>query len=219
MPLTWLDRIVHDLRGPLTPLQTAAYLLRSGQVDAARQPELLDVIERQVRQLARMVDELGDWTRANDGRLVGSRELCEPALLLDYARTGTSSDVPPPVVDDACDGAQVEGDPQRLTQLLTILLCHAAARGNGRSPEVSLHASDGSLRIDVRDRGPTPDPLLLAKLLQEPQGEPYDNGLGLRLLLARRIAEAHGGTLVALADADGGLRLRCELPLAAPATP
>ena len=213
-PLPWLDRIVHDLRGPLTPLQTASYLLRSGQIEPARQPELLEVIERQARQLARMVEELGDWTRASEGRLLGLSEDCEPALLLDYARVGASNDLPPPVVDDASEGARVHGDPQRLTQLLSALLGHAAARGNGRSPEVSVHVTDGTVRIDVRDRGPTPDPLLLARLLQEPQSEPYDGGLGLRLLIARAIAEAHAGSLAALADADGGLRLRCELPRA-----
>ena len=49
--LQWLDRLAHDLRGPLTPLQTAAYLLRSGQVTPERQQELFALIERQTRQL------------------------------------------------------------------------------------------------------------------------------------------------------------------------
>ena len=213
MPLTWLDRIVHDLRGPLTPLQTAAYLLRRGQVDAARQPELLDVIERQVRQLARMVEELGDWTRAGDGRLLGSREPSEPALLLDYACVGAGQDIPAPLIDDASDGVQVQGDPQRLTQLLSILLGHAVARGNGRAPEVSVQVRGPCLRIDVRDRGPTPDPLLLGRLLQEPQSEPYDGGLGLRLLIARAIAEGHAGMLD-IAPEHESLCIRCTLPIA-----
>jgi signal transduction histidine kinase len=66
----WLDRIAHDLRGPLMPLQTAAYLLRSGQLDPVRQAELVDVIDRQTRQLSRMIEELGDWLRASQQRLI-----------------------------------------------------------------------------------------------------------------------------------------------------
>ena len=50
--LRGLERLAHDLRGPLAPLQTAAYLLRNGQLDDTRQLELYDLIERQTRRLA-----------------------------------------------------------------------------------------------------------------------------------------------------------------------
>ncbi|HEY9400556.1 MAG TPA: histidine kinase dimerization/phospho-acceptor domain-containing protein, partial [Luteimonas sp.] len=64
----WLDRLAHDLRGPLTPLQTAAYLLRSGQVEGERQQELFVLIERQTQVLVRMIEELSDWTRVSQDR-------------------------------------------------------------------------------------------------------------------------------------------------------
>jgi hypothetical protein len=60
--------------------------------------------------------------------------------------------------------------------------------------------------------GPAPDAAQLATLLLQPQAEPFDEGLGLRLLIARAIAHAHGGELEALVE-DNRLRLRCELPL------
>jgi signal transduction histidine kinase len=69
------------------------------------------------------------------------------------------------------------------------------------------------VRIDVLDAGANTDSALLATLLEQPMPEPYDEGLGLRLLVARAIAEAHDGTLQADAAPGGGLRLRCELPL------
>lgn len=209
----WLDRVAHDLRGPLMPLQTAAYLLRSGQLDAGRQAELVDVIERQTRQLARMIDELGDWMRASQHRLLATREACDPALLLEYAATGAK--LPPPRIDDASGGATVDGDTQRLTQLLRILLGYAAAKGS--TPTVRLERVDERLRIDVRT---TADATSVATTLFEgPQADPFDGGLGLQLLLARSIAEAHGGTLEAR-DVDGERHLRCELPLStATATP
>jgi hypothetical protein len=68
--------------------------------------------------------------------------------------------------------------------------------------------------IEVVLPGPAPAADALPALLEERQAEPFDEGLGLRLLLARRIALAHGGDLVA-AIAGDRLVLRCELPLAA----
>lgn len=202
-----LDRIAHDLRGPLMPLQTAAYLLRSGQLDAARQAELIGVIERQTRQMARMIDELGDWMRASQERLLGAREPSDVALLLEYATTGAQ--VATPRVEDASPGATVDADTQRLTQLLRILLAYAAAAGE--APTVRIDRVDAYLRVDVLGHhadGEAP----AATLFEAPQSAPFDGGLGLQLLLARRIAEAHGGTLEAR-DVDGQRCLRLQLPL------
>ena len=82
-----------------------------------------------------------------------------------------------------------------------------------------MRIADARVRIDVIDAGATVDVAQLATLLEQPMPEPYDEGLGLRLLIARAIAEAHDGTLQADAAPGGGLRLRCELPLAAAAQP
>jgi K+-sensing histidine kinase KdpD len=209
--IPWLDRLAHDLRGPLTPLQTAAYLLRSGQVDAERQQELFVLIERQTQLLVRMIDELSDWTRISQDRLLGRREPCEPAMLLDYARTGSGAAGTAAVVENHADAAVVEGDPVRLTQLLRILIEYANALGNAAAT-VRLREIDDRLRIDAISAGPAPEPAQVASMLEDPQSEPYDSGLGLRLLIAHAIAEAHGGSLAAL-DEDGHLVLRCELPL------
>ena len=208
-PPEWLDRVAHDLRGPLMPLQTAAYLLRSGQLDAARQRELVDVIERQTRQLARMIDELGDWMRASQQRLLGQHEDCVPALLLDYAATGAG--IASPVVDDRSGGAEVQGDAQRLTQLLRTLLAYAEAQG--RPPRAEISRVGDRVRIDMIAARPADAPGA-ATLFERPLAHAFDDGLGLQLLLARAIAEAHGGTLQALDEGDE-LRLRCELPAGA----
>lgn len=206
----WLDRIAHDLRGPLMPLQTAAYLLRNGGLGADRQAELVDVIDRQTRQLARMIDELGDWLRAGQRRLIGHREPCDMALLLDTAVVGAGVQAPP--LDDRSDGAQVDGDPQRLVQLLRILLSFTNALCHGAAPAVTLARADGRLRMDWEIGGAAAVENVEG-LFTHPQHGPFDGGLGLQLLLARAIAQAHGGELEAMASGDV-LRLRCELPLA-----
>ncbi len=209
--VSWMDRLAHDLRGPLTPLKTAAYLLRTGQVSPDRQEELFAVIERQTRQLTRMIDEFDDWSRATQDRLIASREPCDPALLLDYAMANCGQAGAGANVDNRADGVLVDGDPVRLTQLLRILIAYSASVASV-SPAIALWTTDTRLHIDVRAADVAPPAEVLARLLEQPQPEPLDGGLGLQPLIARAIAEAHGGTLMALAE-DGGLVLRCELPL------
>jgi len=207
----WIDRLAHDLRGPLTPLQTAAYLLRSGQVTPEREQELYALIERQTRQLARMIDELGDWARASQQRLVAAPEACDPTLLLDYARANSGAAGAEAIVENHADGVVLEGDPVRLTQLLRVLIEYASA--HGRAPAtVVLRAVDGRLRIDVSSAGSAPDAEELAALFEQPHPAAHDEGLGLQLLIAHAIALGHHGSLEAVAEV-GRLMLRCELPL------
>lgn len=202
----WMDRIAHDLRGPLMPLQTAVQLLRSGQLEPARQLELLDVIDRQSRQLTGMISELDDWARACQGRLLGRREPIEPALLLDAASVGAK--VPLAAIDDTAEGAAVLGDQQRLTQLFRVLLGFLASSGG--QPAARVRAREGWIDVDLHadDMGPAID-----ALLEQPQVPAFDGGLGLQLLIARAIAEGHGGSLAAAQD-GATLHLRCELPRA-----
>lgn len=206
----WLDRLAHDLRGPLAPLQTASYLLQRDDLDPARRTELLELLERQTHRLARMLDEFEDWRRIGRGNLIGPCETSELALLLDYALVGSGLGGTPVQGDDAV--VEVEADAQRLTQALRTLLDFAIAR-DGQAPGIALHSGDGRAHLRATLRGPAPPAEEAAALLEQPQSDPYDQGLGLRLLLAREIVRAHGGELSAVL-ADDHLVLHCELPLA-----
>ena len=174
------------------------------------------MLERQSRRMAQMLDELEDWARAGQDRLLGAREPVEVALLLDYALTGAGLGGTP--VDDDGAIAVVDGDSRRITQLLRTLLDYAVARGG--APALALRSGDGRATVEAVVPGPAPAEDALPALFEQRQAEPYDEGLGLRLMLAQRIARAHGGELHA-AIAGGHLVLRCELPLAeaGPATP
>ena len=208
-PLPWLDRLAHDLRGPLSPLQTASYLLQRDDLDPARRLERLQLLERQSRRMAQMLDELEDWARAGQDRLLGAREPCEIALLLDYALTGAGLAGTP--VDDDGAIAVVDGDSRRITQLLRTLLEFAVARG--AAPALALRSEKGNVMVEAVLPGPAPAEDTLPALFEQREAEPFDEGLGLRLMLARRIARAHGGELVA-AIAGDGLGFRGEWPLA-----
>lgn len=205
------ERLVHDLKGPLSPLQTAAYLLRRPELPEERRVELAETIERQSRRMAGMIEELGDWVRAQEGRLVHRVRPVEVQMLLDLAVGGVPGCATQAQLAPDLEGAHVEGDESRLVQALACLLAFAQWRG-GAAP--GLHAwRDGARAvIEVSDHGDTPDNA--AALLVDPLPEPFDLGLGMRLIVAAAVVRAHGGTLDAHALAPG-LAFRLALPLAA----
>jgi K+-sensing histidine kinase KdpD len=212
--IPWLDRLAHDLRGPLAPLQTAAYLLKTGTLEPERQQELFELIERQTRRLTRMVDEVGDWSRANQGRLLGTTMPCEPAALLEVALASNAGlGGAAPHVDEDAATARVSGDQQRLVQMLRSLIEFAQARAGAAAPAISLRCTGGRLQLDIVVPDGASGGTAADDLLRMPLPDPADEGLGLRLLIASLIAQAHAGTLEAR-SVDGTLLLRCELPIA-----
>lgn len=209
-----LDRLMHDLKGPLAPLQTAAYLLGRDDLPDDRRRELLNTLERQSRRLGQMIDEAGDWFRASQERLVVRREPCTLAMLLDNAIGAIPGCAIEPVIPGDLATLVIVGDEVRLLQLIGTLIRHACARDPGRTPRLVIAPLPDGVRITVSDDGPSLDPALLGGLLDQPCPEPLDAGLGLRLLIARAIADAHGGTLVAVPTSpEKGVSLVCELPL------
>lgn len=208
-----LARIAHDLRGPLMPLRTAAWLLKNELGASGRAGDLADIIDRQSAQLARMMDELSDWGRCAEGRLTLDRAPVDVGMAIDLAIGAMEGDVRLQVAGDAA-AATVHADQHRLGQLLRTLVEHAAQRAPGQPVAMDVEIDGGQLRVLVRDRGPALEPGALERLLVAPQPVAFDQGLGLRLLLARMIAEAHGGTLSASGGEDG-LALALALPLRA----
>lgn len=210
-----LSRIAHDLRGPLMPLRTAAWLLRNELAASATGRELAEIVDRQSARLTRMMDELGDWGRSVDGPLVLDRKPLDPGFALDTAIGAVSGCSTQPRLTAAANALQLHADPKRIAQLLTTLVEHAVHRAGGQSPGIDVSLEDGMFVIRVADQGAPLDEGARTALLEQPQESPFDDGLGLRLLLARRIAEAHGGSLAALQDGEVGLAMVCRLPAGA----
>jgi signal transduction histidine kinase len=211
----WTDRIAHDLKGPLAPLQTATFLLKSSEVGPERQRELIEVIERQARRLNRMIEELGDFNRADQQRLVTERRPCMLALVLDLAIGSVPGLATDPRFAPGLEMAEVDGEEARLVQLFHALLVHLAARDPAGTPELRVEPVGAGVRVVLADRGPDLAPAALAALFEAPMPTPHDDGLGLRLMIAAAIAQAHGGALRAQAREGGGLRFECELPFVA----
>lgn len=218
--LAFLGRLAHDLRGPLSPLQTAAYLLRRDDIGPQRQRELLDIIDRQSARLGNMLQEMSDWMRARKGNVGTRREPVNVSLLIELAcaelaAAGGVVDVPPEL-----DDIEVFGDTQHLVQMLATLVGYMRGRGGQAGVHVRALVSEGRLEVFIESHEGKGDPASgtpfaqsMETLFTTPEPAPFDEGLGLRLLIARAIVEAHSGEISASVTPSGDNRLAVHLPI------
>ncbi|MBA2238463.1 MAG: HAMP domain-containing histidine kinase [Lysobacter sp.] len=219
--LVFMGRLAHDLRGPLSPLQTAAYLLRRDDIGAQRQRELLDIIDRQATRLGSMLQEMADWMRARRGNVGTRREAVNVPLLVELAcadlvATGGTMELPAEL-----DDVEVFGDTQHLVQMLGTLVAYMRERAG--DADVCFRGSlddDGMLMVvESFDKDPQRPasgqsfPGSFDGLFTSPEPAPFDEGLGLRLLIAHAIAEAHGGEVSAVVTPSGHARFSVRLPV------
>jgi signal transduction histidine kinase len=209
----WMDRLAHDLRGPLTPMLTAVYLLRDTRTSAAQRDELLAMMERQVQRLGSMIDEVSDLGRAEKGRLVGRTEPVDIELLA--ADVAIRLQDAPPEVSFGPDarGVRVEGDVLRMGQLFRALLGLQFSRRHPVPVHARFERAGDRLRMACTVHCHDADALPVALLVSLPHPEPQDDTLGLGLMIASAIAEAHGGGLRCDAAGPDAIELVLELPI------
>jgi PAS domain S-box-containing protein len=222
----FLALLSHELRNPLTPILTAAQLMKlRGHAQASHE---LDVILRQAQHLARLVDDLLDVSRVARGKVSLSRKPLELMTVVTRAIEATgplleerghrlSLEVPP-------EGLRVEADEVRLTQVVSNLLSNAARYTQvGGYVSVRGAREGGDVVLRVRDSGIGIDPQLLPGVfemfVQGARGpDRAEGGLGLGLSLVRRLTELHGGTVSAHSEGPGrGSEFTVRLPACAEA--
>lgn len=211
----FLGRLAHDLRGPLSPLQTAAYLLRREDIGAQRQRELLDIIDRQATRMGSMLQEMSDWMRASKGSVGARREQINVPMLIELGCAELAAAGGTIAIPEALDELEVLGDTQHLVQMLGTLVSYMQARAGTPSVRAALEGGVMVIMIDadaMSDADAEGWRQSLETLFVAPEPAPFDEGLGLRLLIARAIAEAHGGSVTATVPASGRGRIVVELP-------
>jgi signal transduction histidine kinase/CheY-like chemotaxis protein len=208
----FLATLAHELRNPLAPIRNAVYVLN---LAGAHSPEVqwaLSVIERQSRQMARLIDDLMDVARITGGRLQLTKERVELAEVVraavetarpvvEAAGHELTVSLPPPVVLDA--------DLTRLAQAVSNVL-NNAAKYTDRGGRIWLTAErQGSdAVISVRDTGMGIPAEALPHLFEmftqaDRHGDRSRGGLGIGLALVRRLVEMHGGSVAAHSDGPG----------------
>jgi signal transduction histidine kinase/ActR/RegA family two-component response regulator len=217
----FLAMLGHELRNPLSPIVTSLQLMKlraPGQLERERA-----VIERQVQHMIRLVDDLLDVSRITRGKI----ELRKAVVEL-YEVVAQALEVTSPLlerrrhqieIEVAERGLQVEGDPERLAQVVSNLLTNAAKYTEpGGRIVVRGSRSEAHVELSVEDTGMGIAPELLPKIFElfvqsERTIDRSQGGLGLGLSLVRSLVEHHGGSVRAESDGPGrGSRFTIVLP-------
>ncbi len=226
----FLAMLAHELRNPLGPLLNATYLLGSpglGEASAARARKILD---RQVRHMARLLDDLLDVSRISRGKIELLRETIDTsALTREVVDDHLESFRAAGLGLDLAVGAEplfVHADRTRLAQVIGNLLSNAlkfSDRGQSVHVCVDLDESAESVVLTVRDEGMGIEPSLLVRMFKpfeqaDTSLARHRGGLGLGLALVDGLVALHGGRVSASSGGLGkGAELRVELPLHAAA--
>jgi two-component system, chemotaxis family, CheB/CheR fusion protein len=208
----FLAMLAHELRNPLAPIATAVQILRSGPGDAPTSG-LHDMIDRQTRRLARLVDELLDIGRFSRGLIELKREPLNLATVVEQSVAAIRPQLEARQHELSVtlpeEQVRVNGDPIRLEQVVANLLENASKYTNpGGHIAVTLRQTQGEAVLSVRDNGIglAPDTLenvfgLFTQLNRS--ADHVREGLGIGLTLVRRILELHGGRIEARSDGLG----------------
>jgi PAS domain S-box-containing protein len=214
----FLAVLAHELRNPMTPLLTCLELMRSGDPEPGSLDRWREIMERQVRNLSRLTDDLLDVSRVTRGKIDLQRQRVDVATIVDRA-----IEIVRPLLQSRSIGLDVavergltlDADPLRLEQILANLL-HNAAKYTPDGGRVRLSGTrDGRMvSIRVEDNGVGIDADLLPRLFDLfMQGNRASGGLGIGLTLVRRLVELHGGKVRATSGGPGtGSQFEVRLP-------
>jgi PAS domain S-box-containing protein len=225
----FLAMLAHELRNPLAPISNALHVLNlvSSQEPAA--VEARSLIERQIEQLVRLVDDLLDVSRITRGLIKLQKECVDLSMVI-----GRAVESSKPLIDARQHILQIDvpdkpifvfGDIVRLAQVLLNLLNNAAkyTPEGGRITLTVRAVADRHVEIKVRDTG---DGIAADKLPRifdlftqlERTLERAAGGLGIGLTLVHRLTELHGGSVRVASPGPGlGSEFTVVLPMAATA--
>ncbi|MBS1722255.1 MAG: PAS domain S-box protein [Armatimonadetes bacterium] len=222
----FLATLAHELRNPLAPIRYAVDLMKSSGEIPEQMAWIRDVIDRQVSQMGRLLDDLLDVGRVTQNRLQLRRETLQLGEVVESALEGTrplmEANQHALVIDLPKEPILIEGDKTRLAQVFLNLLNNAAkyTEAKGRI-ELSARSKGDVVEVVVKDNGigirPSSLPRVFEMFSQEDSAlERSQGGLGIGLSLVKGLVELHGGKVRAQSAGLGkGSAFTVTLPMVA----
>ncbi|MDB5335093.1 MAG: sensor hybrid histidine kinase, partial [Planctomycetaceae bacterium] len=223
----FLATLAHELRNPLAPLRNGLHILRLANDDREVLSETREMMDRQLQQMIRLIDDLLDVSRISRGKIELRREVTDlKVAVLNAAETSR------PLIEQAGHELKIElqpepvlvyGDVTRLSQAFSNLLNNAAkfTRPGGKI-RLRVERDNGHVVISVADSGiGIPAHLqssIFEMFMQVDQSlEKIQGGLGVGLTIVKRLVEMHDGTVDVHSEGqDQGSTFTVRLPIAGP---
>ena len=214
---SFLSNVSHELKTPLSTINGYVEILTSGSLGSLQGPQVnaLKVMERNVRRLVSLINEMIEFSRMEIRGIQLQKTLFSPGKL---ARECVASAEPQALAKDISLSIFIPdefppawGDPEKISQVLDILLSNAVKFSNqGGMIEVHISASsDHTLAITVSDTGIGIDPAFHTRVFEKffqvdgSMTRRYE-GTGIGLSIAKSIVEAHGGEITLKSELKKG---------------
>ncbi len=209
----FLATLAHELRNPLAPIRNAAQMLSSPKLGPEQLQWVQSVIQRQVKHMAWLLDDLLDVARITQGKL----ELKKQPITLNSV-VESAVEAARPLLDRKshqftvalpAEPIMLEADPLRLSQVLSNLLTNAAKYTDaGGDITLSGRVASGALSLSIKDNGigiPVESLDVIFAMFSQVEGAAArsEGGLGIGLALVKGLIELHGGTVEAKSEGLG----------------
>lgn len=219
----FLAMLGHELRNPLAAIQNGICLLGHQAPDTPAPQELKAMLERQVRRVTQLIDDLLDLPRITQGSLHLQRERIDLRDVVGNAIQTLESDIKQRkhrLTTSLADApVWLQADPGRLEQVFVNLLANASKYTDvGGELTVVMHVREAQAVVRIRDTGIGIAPEVLPQLFDlfrqaDQAASRHRSGLGIGLALVRSLVESHGGSVT---GASGGLGQGSEFTVCLP---
>ena len=217
----FISSISHELRTPLTAITGwGETLIYNEQLDSESKRGIV-IMLKEARRLTKMVEELLEFTRIEDGRFTLNIEMIDIAAELEdaiftFRELLHQDEIVFDYESDMEDAPLIPGDPNRLKQVFLNLFDNAAKYGReGKRIAVSIALAGDMVRITIRDFGPgaPEDEFDIIKMKFYKGSNSKERGSGIGLAVCDEIIKYHGGSMQLSNAEDGGFLVTISLPV------